>query len=67
MRSVGRCTAYRSCRRYAVYYSPAKLCSKHWTMWFWRCYDGRNQPAFIAAINAKLESLRETLGESIAP
>ena len=33
MRGVGRCTAYRSCRRRAKYINPANLCSKHWHAW----------------------------------
>lgn len=29
MRSVGRCVAFRSCRRRAKYGSPTHLCNKH--------------------------------------
>lgn len=34
MRKVGKCTAFRSCRRRAKYSVPGALCSKHWRAWF---------------------------------
>lgn len=44
MRNVGKCTAFRSCRRRAKYDAPAKLCSKHWLMWWSYGVKGRPLP-----------------------
>lgn len=48
MRNVGRCTAFRSCRRRWVFYFPAFLCTKHWKVWWsYGVKDKPRKPAFI--------------------
>lgn len=44
MRNVGRCTAFRSCRRRAKYKAPSRLCSKHWLMWWFYFLKGKPLP-----------------------
>lgn len=49
MRNVWRCTAYRSCRRHAVYFHPDFWCTKHWKMWWsYSVKDKPRNPAFIS-------------------
>lgn len=72
MRSVGRCTAFRSCRRRAVYTSPARWCRKHWAMWWAYGVKGREELPYMRDpapdswhhLLRLIESARASMGEA---